>query len=45
MQPQTVLMSNKLIQKLEICQSVKTTESYTDAGICAIKSEDSNLYM
>ena len=45
MQPQTVLMSNKLTQKLKICQSVKTTVSYTDAGICAMKSEDSNLYV
>lgn len=44
MQPQNVLMSNK-IQKLEICQCVKTTVSHTDAGIRAITSEDRDLYM
>jgi len=45
MQPQTVLMSNKLIQKLEICRSVETRGSDIDAGICSIKPEDSNRYM
>lgn len=39
-QTQTVLMSNKLREKLEICKSIKTTVSYADAKMCARKSED-----
>lgn len=34
-QTQTVLMSNKVREKLKICKSTKTTVSYTDAEMCA----------
>lgn len=34
-QTQTMLMSNKVREKLEICKSTKTTVSYTAAEMCA----------
>lgn len=39
-QTQTMLMSNKLRETLEICKCIKTTVNYTDKEMSVRKSED-----